>query len=398
MKSYVEQHTINEFLYELYQRNSDFPEHVLRLLNKYFGFENIGFFCHKKLDFFDDSSPSEEDNTIMFSKEILECTYALQNSDLVLDHYNKLFYSMDSMTYYKLPQNLQNQNIIDYSQVPHGPHEDPYTEFKESLSLKHFLCLYLFSEENSYLGRIALCKTNEKGKFTENELQLLSIISKHISHSYSNYLKYSSTALRLEMMNKILLTIPLGTILLDSRFNIIFSNNLACDCCAEILEITSNDVNNINKKNLSFKDQQKVVNSIVDTMTAINNKFQNTINTYYATYSIMIVPCITHNRSNNIETLYYMYIQKQLSSTRVDLETFAQKYNLTHQELNIIQLVQEGCSSIEISEKLYISKHTVKSHFTNIYRKLNISNRVSLLHKISDTIKESADQMDALGN
>lgn len=53
-------------------------------------------------------------------------------------------------------------------------------------------------------------------------------------------------------------------------------------------------------------------------------------------------------------------------------------YNLSERELEIIRLIVNGLTSIEIAEKLFISEHTVKTHRKNIWKKMGI-NSVSQL-------------------
>jgi DNA-binding NarL/FixJ family response regulator len=48
---------------------------------------------------------------------------------------------------------------------------------------------------------------------------------------------------------------------------------------------------------------------------------------------------------------------------------------LTDRETAILSAVGQGLTTKAISEKLWISEHTVKFHLTNIYRKLGVANR-----------------------
>lgn len=50
--------------------------------------------------------------------------------------------------------------------------------------------------------------------------------------------------------------------------------------------------------------------------------------------------------------------------------------SLTHREKEILELMAEGKSNKEISESLFISLETVKSHVKNILKKLNVKSRV----------------------
>lgn len=55
-----------------------------------------------------------------------------------------------------------------------------------------------------------------------------------------------------------------------------------------------------------------------------------------------------------------------------------EKTPLSTRELQVLQLVAKGLSNKEVSETLFISEHTVKSHLKNILSKLHLDNRVQL--------------------
>ena len=55
-------------------------------------------------------------------------------------------------------------------------------------------------------------------------------------------------------------------------------------------------------------------------------------------------------------------------------------FNLTSTEIQILQLAAEGMDNVEIANKLFISRHTVKAHLTSAYRKLNASNRANAVY------------------
>jgi DNA-binding NarL/FixJ family response regulator len=48
---------------------------------------------------------------------------------------------------------------------------------------------------------------------------------------------------------------------------------------------------------------------------------------------------------------------------------------LTGRERTILEAVAAGLTTAAISERLWVSEHTVKFHLTNIYRKLQVANR-----------------------
>ncbi len=58
---------------------------------------------------------------------------------------------------------------------------------------------------------------------------------------------------------------------------------------------------------------------------------------------------------------------------------------LSRQEKNVKALILQGRSNKEIANELFISLSTVKTHITNIYSKLNVTNRQELLQKSMGT-------------
>lgn len=49
--------------------------------------------------------------------------------------------------------------------------------------------------------------------------------------------------------------------------------------------------------------------------------------------------------------------------------------SLTAREIEVLELIAEGMINKEIAKQLYISEKTVKNHVSNIFRKLNVSDR-----------------------
>ena len=50
--------------------------------------------------------------------------------------------------------------------------------------------------------------------------------------------------------------------------------------------------------------------------------------------------------------------------------------NLTLREKEVLKLICEGKTNVDIAKNLIISVNTAKAHVSNIYQKLNVSDRV----------------------
>jgi DNA-binding CsgD family transcriptional regulator len=54
-------------------------------------------------------------------------------------------------------------------------------------------------------------------------------------------------------------------------------------------------------------------------------------------------------------------------------------WSLTQRELEVLQLLAEGATNNEISQRLYISPKTTKNHLAAIFQKLDVTNRTHAL-------------------
>lgn len=77
------------------------------------------------------------------------------------------------------------------------------------------------------------------------------------------------------------------------------------------------------------------------------------------------------------------YIQQNMTSelvkefNRVTLHNKEkqEENNLTPREIEVLELIAEGMINKEIAKHLFISEKTVKNHVSNIFRKINVSDR-----------------------
>lgn len=84
---------------------------------------------------------------------------------------------------------------------------------------------------------------------------------------------------------------------------------------------------------------------------------------------------------------FFQSLKPHFKQYQHSLKIFAnenEKVNLTKREMELMELVKKGFRNGEISEKMNIALVTVEKNLTNIYRKLNVTNRASAIAKISE--------------
>ena len=97
---------------------------------------------------------------------------------------------------------------------------------------------------------------------------------------------------------------------------------------------------------------------------------------------------------NDGESFIYPTLAKklfgQITRNEEKREAAAQRRSeerLTEREVEVLQLIAQGLSNHEMAQKLYLSEKTVKNHLTNIFRKINVTDRTqavlyAIKHKI----------------
>lgn len=65
-------------------------------------------------------------------------------------------------------------------------------------------------------------------------------------------------------------------------------------------------------------------------------------------------------------------------SNRVLIDKFTLK-GLTGREAEVAEMVSTGLSNKEVADQLFVTEKTVKFHLTNIYKKLEVKNRMKLM-------------------
>jgi LuxR family maltose regulon positive regulatory protein len=89
--------------------------------------------------------------------------------------------------------------------------------------------------------------------------------------------------------------------------------------------------------------------------------------------------CLAQSRQvgNGYAAVLLSGIEKTSGMTQPSMQLLVEP--LTAREVEVLKLINAGCSNQEIAEKLVISIPTVKRHISNIYTKLGVKSRTQAL-------------------
>lgn len=71
------------------------------------------------------------------------------------------------------------------------------------------------------------------------------------------------------------------------------------------------------------------------------------------------------------------------AQTEVDLERI-QHLGISQRELEVLQLISQGLSNLEIGEKLFVSESTIKTHVSNLFVKLDVKRRTQAVTRAKE--------------
>ena len=82
--------------------------------------------------------------------------------------------------------------------------------------------------------------------------------------------------------------------------------------------------------------------------------------------------------SSSATRLLMSYVKKESQDALERISDFG----LSQKELEVLKLIREGSTYLEIAESLHIALSTVQYHIKNIYSKLGVTSKISALQRV----------------
>ncbi|WP_432664981.1 LuxR C-terminal-related transcriptional regulator [Wukongibacter baidiensis] len=338
-----------EFFYSLHEEEKDFRRTTLDLLLKFYNF-NIAAFLLADTEYF------------------LTKPVGVNISDSLIRNYNDYYHKTDIFqNIYSNKKVLSITDIMSYSEYEKTEY---YNDFLKKENLYYQVAMPL-KFKNELIGGIGIHKEKKEENFTEKELMILNRINDLISYKLNLNLRKARLKKEYQLSKKCYSNLPIGVIILDNNFEVIDFNEASKEICNYISE--SYDCG---------EGFECIINLIFSRVTKSRLNSNNTIFIPLESYNIELIPIFITNMYDELERFFYLYITNIETEKIVKLEKARRKYNLTKRESEVVDLVLEGLRNKEIADKLHVSPHTIKTHIENIFKKMEINNRVLINHKV----------------
>jgi len=292
-------------------------------------------------------------------------------SNYYLELYNQYFYKLDIFRPIDTLSRSFKQKVVsvtDMMSYEQFVTTEYYNDFFKKMNLHYQIILPLILDEK-ILGVIGLFKTKEEGEFAQKDLLVLNNINKHIASNLKASLFIDNIQNENFIFKNCAYQAHLGILVLAQDLSPLYYNEVASQICMDIMSCNSA------QSSISF-----VTNIIYEKI--MNRMFNHII--LHDSYQIRIIPQIIPKSNGTIETVYIVYLSDSEKPIGKILDKMDNIYSFSNREKEIIEQIYYGLGNREIAEKLYVSIYTVKSHIENVYKKMGINKRVSLINIINE--------------
>lgn len=125
----------------------------------------------------------------------------------------------------------------------------------------------------------------------------------------------------------------------------------------------------------SHNDEKEVLSSLKAGANAYCSKEIN------LSRLVQVVQSVSEGAAWFDPSIAHIVLQATTNSKTQDLNNEYKNYDLTLREAQILKLMTEGCSNMEIAKKLVISVNTTKAHVASILQKLEVDDRLNAVLK-----------------
>ncbi len=359
---------------------------VLEVISASSEYSDCGLVRRKALDVLFRAISAEGAILILPDKTTFSSYVMIKNLDNKFHGYYKTyFHQFDPL---QLLQGLhcgtklnRQEEVCTYSYDSQEPSEY-YTDFLKPQRIHHKLIANLVAEQEMY-GRVVWMRSRKAGRFTNEEVRLAKAISPYLAHA----LAYNDLRERFKLKGKILDYIEkqssVGFILVDEKLQVVYINPRA----EELFDGLKGSVTD------GFGRKQ-ILSQLLKDCREIKERMKGCPTDFVAIPRKRTVGCGNHNRfaatykafshtpgaENSV--LFMVCIEELSPPLGAAPQQLAHSYHLSKREIDVAGLLFSGLKNAQIADKLFISEITVKKHLQNIYHKVGVNNRTSLVNKM----------------
>lgn len=257
-----------------------------------------------------------------------------------------------------------------------------YSDFLMPQKIHHKLIINLVAEQKMY-GRIVLMRSRKSYRYTGEEIRLAKAISPFLAHALAHYHLRKNITLKGNILRYIEKHSAIGMILLDEKLHIIYINKKAEEFCSIFQSSVANGYGRDHIPSQLLMDCRKIKSSLKTypaACMAIPRK-RTVCGPNHSRFAISS-RAFDQETGGGSSPIFMLSITEMTPAAEINFPFLMDSYHLSKREIDVAELLFSGLKNSEIADKLFISEITVKKHLQNIYNKVEVNNRTSLINKM----------------
>lgn len=264
-----------------------------------------------------------------------------------------------------------------------------YQDFLSRQGLYHELAVALFNGEK-VIGAIGLFRPKNE-KFGDSDITRLKLLSRCISGLLDKNLALQESFYYKQIHEQCNNNSPHGVIVFNEELSIIYSNPAAGELIRNISGITGTTGTTATTGTMKSKPANYPSMFVKETLASMGRNWRlggnkKILSPSLKEYTLRITPL--DSGEFDCSSLSYMLsiVPEKRTNQQIPNCRLGDTFGLSTRELDVLILVLKGLTNQEIANNLFITTHTVKTHLQSIFKKMGVSNRTALCHKM-DLIK-----------
>ena len=273
----------------------------------------------------------------------------------------------------------------DLFSLPEFEQTEYFNDFLKPQKICRQMVIYLRSGEK-LLGFIGLHRLKKTARFEERESRVGEVIAPHLTSALEKAQLFARVKEKGDFFRTIYDCTSVGFAIFDLKLQPIHLNKRAVEFCSRI---SQGDLS----FDMEFNERFPLPSEFYEDCLSLRHNLSNfprnlsppskqrtlTIS-HTEKYSIQS-EMLDENLTGTKGPLFLITIEEISESRGFDENKLKGEYSLTKREIEIVNYIFKGFKNAEIADLLSITEGTVKNHLKNVFAKMEVENRTSLIHE-----------------
>lgn len=256
-----------------------------------------------------------------------------------------------------------------------------YEDFYDKVGLNDFAASYFYQEQATQ-GWCTVARSKQDNAFTQEQRELLAILTPHLSQAMRISLQLSAAAQASRLALDSLEMLPIGVILLSNR-NIAVSYNSRA---SHFLD-KSDDSQGWQINLPCPAAQQQLLKAVQDIIKKPEAATSKCLSFDYdgRSYTAVVTPWVSSEHQQEWlpdNTCCMVMLNSSEGSNSISSDWLKQRYNITKAENRVLTQLLASRTPTEAADRLFVSPHTVRFHIKSLLAKTGCSSQTQMVIKV----------------